>query len=74
MKKSELLADYSMLDKMSKDLAVHQKNVKAIGKRIASRTKSDLKFGLEENLDIVLEHMNKAQKELDRARKELKLI
>ena len=72
--KEELLSDYLMLEKMSKDLALHQKNIRVVGKSIVRKVKSDLRYGFLDNLDIVEEHMKKAQKELDKARKELKQI
>jgi hypothetical protein len=72
---SELLNDYYMLDKMSRELQKHSKNVKTIGKRVVRQVwKTDLKEGLVENLEIVSNHMKRAQKELDSAKKKLKMI
>ncbi len=74
-KKNELQGDYKMLEKMSKELKTHQQNVRAIGKRVVKTgVRLDLKEGLVENLDIVSNHMRKAQQELDKAKKRLKLI
>ncbi|MGA3020551.1 MAG: hypothetical protein ABSD68_01210 [Candidatus Micrarchaeales archaeon] len=70
----ELIRDYNMLDRMSSNLLEHQKNVRLIAKSIAKRVKSDLRYGLIENLDEVVEHMGRAQKELAKARKELEMI
>lgn len=72
---NELLNDYYMLDKMSKELQEHSRNVRAIGKRVVRRVyKTDLKEGLVENLEIVSNHMKKAQEELDSAKRKLKMI
>ncbi len=73
-KKTELMGDYRMLEKMSGSLKEHQKNVLAINKELAKKLKGDFKYGLIENLQTVADHMRNAQKELDRARKELKRI
>ncbi|VVB76968.1 Uncharacterised protein [uncultured archaeon] len=73
-KKNELDADYEMLEDMSRQLQEHQKNVNAISRKIARTLKTDLKYGLLENLDIVTTHMRNAKRELDRAKKELKRI
>ena len=73
-KRTELLSDYRMLEKMSGSLKEHQKNVLAINKALAKKLKGDFKYGLIENLQTVADHMKKAQKELDNARKELKRI
>lgn len=72
--KNELLNDYKLLDKMSKEITLHQKNIKVIRDAIAKKVNSDVKFGLIENLDVVMGHMKKAMKEMDDARKELKEI
>ena len=69
--KKELLSDYRLLGKMSDDLSRHQKNVKAITKNVARHFKSNLRLGLIESLAEISEHMQKAQKELDKAKKEL---
>jgi hypothetical protein len=63
-----------MLDKMSRDLREHQKNILKINKAFARKVKGDLKYGFIENLQIVAEHIKNAQKELDNAKKELKQI
>ena len=69
--KKELLSDYRLLGKMSDDLSIHQKNVKAITKNVARHFNSNLRLGLIESLAEISEHMQKAQKELDKAKKEL---
>ncbi len=74
IKRNELLSDYRMLEKMSESLRQHQKNIRLINKRIAKRVDADFKGGLVENLDIVTEHMQKAERELEKAKKELKGI
>ncbi len=71
---TELLKDYRMLSKMASDLAKHQKNIKTIGRRIARKSKTDITYGLEDSLEMVITHMQKAQKELERAVKEIKSI
>lgn len=73
-KNNELLKDYNMLEKMASDLAKHQKNIKTIGRRIARRSRSDLTYGFEDSLEMVITHMQKAQEELERAVKEIKNI
>lgn len=71
----ELLNDYYMLDKMSKELKKHSNNVHAIGKRVVRKVwRTDLKEGLVENLEIVSNHMRRAQKELESAKKKLKMV
>lgn len=70
----EILRDYRMLEKMSKDLALHQKNIRLIGKRVARRMKTYEKYGLIENLTSVAISMDKAKRQIDKARRELKLI
>jgi len=72
--KNELINDYKLLDKMSREIVLHQKNIKVIRDAIAKKVNSDVKFGLIENLDVVMGHMKKAMKEMDAARKELKEI
>lgn len=72
--KSELMDDYRLLEKMSKELSSHQKKMLVIRNAIAKKVNADLKYGLIENLDVVMERMGKAQKELESARKELKRI
>ncbi len=74
IRRNELLSDYRMLDKMSKELRVHQKSIRQINRRIARSVDADFRSGLVENLDIVVSHMRKAAGELDRAKKELKGI
>jgi len=74
-KKDNLIVDYNMLISMSKMLKEHQKKVALLGKKIAKRKiTTDLEDGLIENLDIVREHMQNAQKEIDRASRRLKMI
>jgi hypothetical protein len=71
----ELSNDYLMLGRMSRELAEHRKRINAIEKRVArNKIRLDLKEGVLENLEIVSSQMEKAQKELDKARKRLKLI
>ncbi|MDE1827653.1 MAG: hypothetical protein KGH65_00625 [Candidatus Micrarchaeota archaeon] len=72
--RNELMNDYKLLDKMSREIILHQKNIKIIRDAIAKKVNSDVKFGLIENLDVVMGHMKKAMKEMDDARKELKEI
>jgi len=74
MKRNELLRDYLLLEKISKELSEHQKHMVVINKNIARKVKSDLKYGFIEKLDMVSNYMKKAQKEVDNAAKELKLI
>ena len=45
-----------------------------INKSIARKVKSDLKYGFIEKLDMVSGYMKKAQKEVDKAIRELRLI
>ena len=69
----EITHDYLMLVKMSKDLQEHQKRLRAIGARIA-RARTYNMSGLVDNLSMVMEHMGRAKKELDKASRELKMI
>lgn len=74
-KQKGITGDYKMLDGMSKELVKHGQKLKALGKKIAGNKVSiDIKEGLVENLEIVSNHMGKAQKELDKAKKRLKMI
>jgi hypothetical protein len=66
-RKITLLKEYNDLDRMSKSLLAHQREVSAIGRSIARKTSTDFGSGLAENLDIVLEHVVKARKELGKA-------
>lgn len=72
--KNELLEDYRMLDRMSKGLAMHQKSILVISKRISKKVDADFRAGLIENLDIVVSHMRRATAELERAKRVLKNI
>ncbi len=72
--RNELVNDYKMLDKMAKELVVHQKMIKQINRRIAKSVSADFRGGLVGNLDIVMSHMQKAAREIERAKKELKRI
>ncbi len=73
--KDKSMGDYLLLERTSKELATHEKNLRDIGKRIAkNKLRLDLKEGLIENLDIVAGHMRNARRELDRAKKRLKMI
>ncbi len=70
----ELISDYIMFDSMSKDITKHYKKVLSIRKNIArnKKTSTDLKFEFLESLDIILDHMKKAAKELDRSKNVIK--
>ena len=71
----ELARDYVLLGKMSKELDKRRKNIRAIGKRVVRGfANTDLDEGIVENLEIVSGHMQKAQKEIDKAMKKLKMI
>ncbi|MCL4365396.1 MAG: hypothetical protein M1569_03150 [Candidatus Marsarchaeota archaeon] len=71
----ELLNDYAMLDGMSRQLAAHQRKIFGIGKRLVERaSQSDISEGLIDNLDMVIAHMKKAQKEIETAKRRLKKI
>ncbi len=73
----ELVKDYSMLNKMSKELREHKRYISSIGKRLSSisnRSKSDMEYGLIENLDIVMLHIDKARNEIEKAKRKLKMI
>ncbi len=72
--KGELIADYAMFDKMSKDINKHYKRIMTIRKEIARNKNAsvDLKFEFLESLDIILAHMKTAGKELDKSKKVLK--
>ncbi len=71
----EVLKDYHMLETISRQLKTHEKTLRGVvAKRIARKAKTDLEDGLLENLDIVAEHMHKAQKEIERAKQKLKMI
>lgn len=72
---NEISKDYRMLNVISAQLKKHERILHDItAKAIAKKSKSDLEYGLLENLDMVVDHMGKARKEIDRARSKLKLI
>jgi BMFP domain-containing protein YqiC len=74
-KQKGLMDDYQLLERVSKQLSDHRKKIASVQGKIArKKIRTDLEDGLIENLDIVSEHMANAQKEVDRARKRLKLI
>lgn len=68
---NEIIVDYKMFDKMSKDIALHYKTLLLIRKNIAKNKKvaSDLKFEFLENLDIIIKHMKNAEKELNKSKR-----
>ncbi|MDE1860185.1 MAG: hypothetical protein KGH72_00525 [Candidatus Micrarchaeota archaeon] len=72
---NELLKDFYMINDMTKKLGEHQKKIRAIAKHVArSGYKTGLTEGVVENLDLVMSHMNKARKELERAGRRLKMV
>lgn len=74
IRKNELLKDYAMLDRMSKDLLKGRNSIKKINRKIVTKMSSNLKIGILENLETVSGHMDRAQKELEKAKKLLKLL
>ncbi|MDE1823078.1 MAG: hypothetical protein KGI00_00150 [Candidatus Micrarchaeota archaeon] len=72
--KARLLKDYRMLDRMTKELLKSRNDIIRINRSVAKRVKSDLKAGIIDGLDVVLGQMDKARKELDKAKKGLKEI
>jgi predicted Ser/Thr protein kinase len=73
-KKLELLDDYRMLEEMSEKLRFHQKKMKVVGKTVARSLKNDAVYGITEKIESAISHMEKAAKELDRAKKEIELL
>ncbi len=71
---NELIRDYDMLDDMEKQLDIHQKSIMSIAKRVAKVSKTTMRDGLLENLDIVATHMRNATKEIEKAQRRLKRI
>ncbi|MDE1761825.1 MAG: hypothetical protein KGH59_00380 [Candidatus Micrarchaeota archaeon] len=69
----KLLREYTIIGKMTNQIVLHQKGIKQIRKKVAKR-RSDVGYGIIENLDIALLHMNRAKQELDKAMKELKSV
>ncbi len=70
-----LANDYRLLDMISKELLEHERRIMVIGKNVArKKIRTDLEDGMIENLDIVLEHMDNARKEIERAKKKLRMI
>ncbi len=72
--KDTLLKEYRTLGEMSRSLIAHQRKVNAIARSIAKKTSTDAGFGLIENLDIVSEHIGKADREIGRALRKLRKI
>ncbi|MHB1829820.1 MAG: hypothetical protein ACYCO0_00305 [Candidatus Micrarchaeaceae archaeon] len=74
-KTGDLLSDYYLLEKMSKELTEYQEKMAAVGKRIAKKSiRTDLEDGLIENLEIVSKHISNAKSEIDKAAKKLRMI
>jgi fructosamine-3-kinase len=75
-KKSKILIlkEYKQLEVMSRALAVHQKEVHVVGKSIAKKMSTNMKYGLMENLNTVEDHLSRARKEIGKALSELELI
>ncbi|MDE1767827.1 MAG: hypothetical protein KGH64_02070 [Candidatus Micrarchaeota archaeon] len=73
-KNNELNFDYALLEKMSKQLSDHEKNVRQIAKKVAKISKTDLAEGIAETLGSVSKHMVRAQREIDKAKSRLKMI
>ncbi len=73
-KNNELFLDYKLFDGMSKELKTHYKKVLKIRSSISKNKKasSDLKFEVLESLDIILDHVKKASKELDKSKRVIK--
>lgn len=70
-----LTADYYLLGRISRELGGHRSKIGEIGRRIArKKITTDLEDGLIENLDVVMEHMRNAKKEVDRAQRKLRMI
>ena len=72
--KNEVLKDYMMLDKMSKDLKSADKRIIALGKKVAAKKNVDMMSGLTEVLESVSEHIASAYSEVEKAKKKLKMI
>jgi hypothetical protein len=72
--KITIAKEYKQLEGMSLSLAAHQKDVRAVGKSIARKMSTNMKYGLVENLNTVEEHIGRARKEVARALKALKSI
>ncbi len=73
-KGESLVKDYYILDKMSKSLSVHRKAIKVIARKIAKKVNPDFGIGLVENLDAVATHLERAEKEMAKAKHGLKRI
>ncbi len=72
--KDEVLKDYLMLEAMSRDIREHRENLKRISGRISKGMDSYNKYGLVDVLSMVSMHMERARKEIDKAKKGLKHI
>lgn len=74
MAKDELSIDYTMLKRMAKELLEHQKKIRAMGMKIAKRSKNDAGYAIVEKLGNVEVHISKAINELKRAKKDLEML
>ena len=72
-KGATLTREYDVLSEMSRLLATQQRDVRRVAKHIAGMS-TNLKYGLVENLDTVSDHIGRARKELDRAKRALKMV
>jgi seryl-tRNA synthetase len=69
-----LLKERAALDRMSKSLAQHQKEVNSIRKVVAKKLSTDEGFGLIEALNTLSDHVARARKELEMALDDIKQI
>ncbi|MDE1851389.1 MAG: hypothetical protein KGH69_01715 [Candidatus Micrarchaeota archaeon] len=74
IRRNALLKDYSMLNGMSRQLLEARNEIVRINKRIMNKVSGPSKPDLVESLEIVMAHMDRARKELDRSARKLKQI
>lgn len=75
VKPKELIDDYFLFDEMTRVLAKRRANLLAFGKKVVTKLKkNDLKRGLVDDIEEVVHHVEVAQRELDKAKRKLKVI
>jgi hypothetical protein len=72
--REDILQDYFLLESMTRELHRHKQNLKRICSRIERGMDSYNKYGLIDVLSMVSMHIERADRELEKARKELKLV
>lgn len=74
IRRNALLKDYRMLSGMSRHLLKSRNEIARINKRILGKLSGNSRIDLVENLELVMVHMDRARKEIDKSARKLKQI